>query len=101
MRFPILAIALVWLGSALAQSHVVSPEACQPPVRPPDKQDADRWNTFVDAVDAYRACISDYVTHNREAAAGHDAAAQRAAQAWNEFVRDSLNAPEDYPWPPE
>jgi hypothetical protein len=61
---------------------------------------ADRWNAFVDDVDTYRDCTSTFVADNHAAAERHRAAANAATEAWNAFVRSSLNVPEDYPWPP-
>jgi hypothetical protein len=34
------------------------------------------------------------------AARAHQAQARAAVDLWNTFVKTSLNAPEDFPWPP-
>jgi hypothetical protein len=75
--------------------------ACVQPIRPPDKTDSGRWNAFVDQVDAYRSCMNAFITENHAAADRHRAAANAATDEWNEFVHESLNVPEDFPWPPE
>jgi hypothetical protein len=70
------------------------------PTRPPNKNDVDVWNHFIDQVDAYRACMSKFIAENNEAAERHRAAANAATEEWNTFVHSSLNVPEDFPWPP-
>ncbi len=82
-------------GLLWADQPVVLPE-CEAPVRP-DKQDVERWNAFVDGVDAYRACINAFRARNYAEADAHRAAADAAVQAWNTFVRENLNVPEDFP----
>lgn len=74
---------------------------CIAPERPGEDVPEAVWQRFLADVDAYRACISSYVESNNAASDAHRTAANRATLAWNEFVRTSLNAPEDYPWPPE
>jgi hypothetical protein len=74
---------------------------CVRPARPFDIHDEVLWNGFVDAVNAYRACISDYIERNHDAANAHRTAANRATDEWNDFVRRSLNVPEHFPWPPD
>lgn len=89
------------LSSLASVAHEATPVPdCQAPVRPPDQQDTARWNAFVDAVDAYRACMNAFIQANHLAASQHREAANQATQAWNAFVRASLNVPRDYPWPP-
>ena len=79
------------------QAHPLSPEAaCSEPVRPP-RTDVERWNHFVGEVNIYRACIAEFVEAEYAASDAHRAAAERAAQRWNQFVRDHLNVPEDFP----
>jgi hypothetical protein len=41
------------------------------------------------------------IAQERHEAAGraHQEAARDAVQSWNDFVRTSLNAPGDFPWP--
>lgn len=75
------------------------PHDCARPVRPPDKTDDVVWNAFVDRMDAYRGCMSTFIEANHQAADHHRAAANAATDEWNEFVRTSLNVPEDFPWP--
>ncbi len=94
------ALAVALLFPAVVLAHSPQPtHACTQPVRPPDKNDADVWNRFVDQVDAYRDCMSTFITQNNEAADRHRAAANSATEEWNAFVHGSLNVPEDFPWP--
>ena len=92
--------AVLLATSALAHDPVPA-HGCQAPVRPADDQDDARWQAYLDAVDAFRACISDFAIAHRAAARAHQEAANAATLDWNEFVRRELNVPEDYPWPPE
>ena len=106
IRFLSSATAIVLVGGLAAagapRAHSPAPEhGCTAPVRPSDDRDDIRWQRFLDDVDAFRACISDYVAANYHAADVHQDAANEATMAWNRFVRAELNVPEDYPWPPE
>ena len=88
-------------SSTFAFGHTEPPtHACIQPMRPPDKNDADVWNQFIDQVDSYRSCMNAFIAENHEAAERHRAAANAATEEWNTFVRSSLNVPEDFPWPP-
>ena len=57
----------------------------------------ERWNAFVAQVDSYRACINLYLALHYAQADAHRSAADAAVQAWNDFVRENLNVPEDFP----
>lgn len=100
------AIALLMLLAALAAApnaaaHSPAPaHECLAPSRPADDQNDALWQSYLSAVDAFRACISEYTTANQAAAALHSQAAQDAVQVWNRFVRDNLNVPRDFPWSP-
>jgi len=74
---------------------------CEAPIRPADKRNEKVWNHFVDKVDEFRACINAFTIANHAASDLHRERANAATDEWNQFVHDSLNAPEDYPWPPE
>ncbi|MFU8814353.1 MAG: hypothetical protein ACNA7W_03345 [Pseudomonadales bacterium] len=73
---------------------------CAAPSRPADDQDDALWQAYLGAVDDFRGCISDYAAANQAAAAAHTRAAHDAVEVWNRFVRDNLNVPQDFPWPP-
>ena len=75
--------------------------ACERPTRPADDSVDVDWRAFLDAVDAYRGCISDFVDANHQASEVHRDAANAATLEWNAFVRAELNVPQDYPWPPD
>jgi hypothetical protein len=74
---------------------------CTAPTRPDDDQNDLLWQRFLDDVDGFRSCVSDYAAANHQAAESHAHAANAATLEWNRFVRAELNVPEDYPWPPE
>jgi hypothetical protein len=95
-----LALAVPMAGPSFAHDPAPA-HGCQAPARPADDQDDARWRAFLDAVDGFRACISDYAAANHAASDAHRAAANAATLDWNAFVRRELNVPEDYPWPPE
>lgn len=96
-----LVLFIASLLAATAHAASVPDHGCRAPVRPPDDVPEVVWQGFLEAVDSYRACISNYVTRNNALADAHRTAANEATLAWNAFVRDSLNVPEDFPWPPE
>ena len=79
--------------------HGIAPDRCEAPRRPADEVAEPVWQQFLADVDRYRDCIDRRVTAEQAAAAAHDARARAAADAWSRFVRESLNAPQDYPWP--
>lgn len=90
------------LGVTPVRGHDVPPQAgCPAPARPADDQNDLLWQAYLEDVDNFRQCISDFVDANQAAAVTHNEAARQATEAWNEFVRTSLNVPEDFPWPPE
>lgn len=95
-----LTVASIMAGSAAA--HTPSPaHHCEGPSRPADDQNDALWQRYLADVDAFRACISDFVDANQAEARAHSEAARQATADWNGFVRSELNVPEDYPWPPE
>ena len=94
------ALAVTLLIPALSFAHSPQPaHGCIQPTRPPDKNDPDVWNRFIDQVDVYRDCMSTFITENNVAADHHRAAANAATAQWNAFVHGSLNVPDDFPWP--
>ena len=100
MKFGLCLLALI-LSAQLAANDPVQLPGCVAPERPP-KTDPIRWDAFVDAVNAYRHCINAYQARQYAQADAHRAAAEGAVQAWNDFVRENLNVPEDFPHlPPE
>jgi hypothetical protein len=95
-------VLALWLAAAGAGAHDSPPaHGCAAPGRPADDQNDVLWQRYLDDVDAFRGCVSDFVEASQAAAAAHGEAARRATQDWNEYVRANLNVPEDYPWPPE
>lgn len=98
---PLLAALLLHALVPVAHAHSPAPDhGCRAPARPADDQNDLLWQRFLDDVDAYRACISDFAAANHEASDLHRQAANDATRDWNRFVRSELNVPEDYPWPP-
>lgn len=96
-----LAACLLVSAVVCAQAHEAAPAPdCAPPTRP-SKDDTPRWNDFVDAVDEYRACINRYQAAHYAQSDAHRAAAEASVEAWNAFVRENLNVPEDFPHRPE
>jgi hypothetical protein len=81
------------------QAHEPMQHDCVSPIRPVNDQDNVVWQRFLDDIDRYRSCVS--IAQERHEAAGraHQEAARDAVQSWNDFVRTSLNAPGDFPWP--
>ena len=100
---------LIWLSggvsySAIAQqplNHQIRQNECVAPTRPADDQDDVSWQKFLDDIDVFQACINARVERQQAASKEHQEAARSAVDLWNQFVQQSLNAPEDFPWPPE
>ena len=84
-----------------AGAHAPMTDDCVAPVRPADDQDDAQWRAFLKAIDAFQACVTAESERHLAAADDHNAAAREVVETWNVFVRESLNAPEDFPWPPE
>ncbi len=103
MRNQILCAAILTLLSVNhpAYGHEAMQFACAAPERPIDDANDLLWQRFLQEIDAYRTCVQRAMDQHQVAATQHQAAARSAVTSWNEFVRTSLNAPEDFPWPPE
>jgi hypothetical protein len=94
----------MWLLLSLTQAclaHELDPVECDAPIRPADDQNDLLWQAFLNEIDEFRDCVTQQMALHEQAAKSHQAAAREAVENWNAFVRDSLNAPEDFPWPPE
>ena len=89
------------MGAAHAVAHETAMAPCEKPVRPANDQDDTLWQRFLEEIDTYRACVNARMDWHQEASRDHQEQARLAVEAWNSFVRTSLNAPEDFPWPPE
>ncbi len=88
-------------GGASAHTEILNApvvHSCDAPVRPEDDQDDIRWRAFLNEVETFRRCVNDKMEWHKAAAAAHHQNAHEVVQAWNTFVRLSLNAPEDFPW---
>ena len=85
----------------MAESHDNSPFACVSPDRPGDDQNEVLWQRFLVEVEAFRECVDLDLQRHQLAAADHQARARLAVEAWQAFVTNSLNAPEDFPFQPD
>lgn len=65
--------------------------SCSKPYKPYQFSSEWEYNNFVDEVEDYRNCISDFVDEQNEAAAAHQAAAEEAIDEWNRFVNYELD----------
>jgi hypothetical protein len=74
---------------------------CVVPVRPANDQDDQLWTQFLADIDVFQRCVTAAADRHQAASDAHQKAAFAAVDAWNDFVHTSLNAPEDFPWPPE
>ncbi len=74
---------------------------CVAPIRPADDQDDGLWQTFLAEIDDFQTCVNAGTQRHQAAAREHQDAARATVEIWNRFVKSSLNAPEDFPWPPE
>ena len=73
---------------------------CVAPIRPADDQNDALWQTFLTEIDEFQACVNASTQRHQSASLEHQAAARATVESWNQFVKSSLNAPEDFPWPP-
>jgi len=96
-----LGLMMLLMVSSLGYAHEPMKHDCVPPVRPVNESDDARWAQFIDEVDQFRACVNDKMQWHQDASRQHNDAARDVVDAWNEFVRTSLNAPADFPWPAE
>lgn len=95
----LLALILLCL-SATTYAHEPMAHACMPPERPLNEQDDVAWQGFMTGIDTFRDCVNDKMAWHEAAADIHSDNARVVVSLWNDFVQTSLNAPEDYPWPP-
>ena len=97
----LLALSVAILGALPVQAHEPMTHNCVAPERPANDQDDVLWAQFLTEIDAFQACVSSAADRHQAASDAHQRAAFEAVDAWNDFVRTSLNAPEDFPWPPD
>lgn len=81
--------------------HQLTQNECIAPTRPADDQNDVLWQKFLDEIDAFQACINTNVERHQAASREHQKAAHVSVDSWNQFVQQSLNVPEDFPWPPQ
>jgi hypothetical protein len=68
-------------------------------IRPQDEQEDVLWQRFLTDIDTLRACAQAHMAWHQNAVVEHQQSAKLAMEQLNGFVRDSLNAPEDFPFP--
>lgn len=101
MRSKWLLLTVLLLGAGGLQAHPVTEAECEAPIRPVNDQSDALWQAFLVEIDGFRACTQRRMEWHQAAVVEHQAQAKQAVEQWNEFVRTSLNAPEDFPWPPQ
>ena len=94
------AVVLLLASTSLA-AHEPMRHACDAPERPVNDSNDELWQQFVSDIDAFRDCVNDKMQWHQSAANIHEENARQVVNVWNDFVQTSLNAPEDFPWPPE
>lgn len=95
----LLIVLMIW--TVPAWPHEPMGHNCVAPERPVDDQDDVLWSRFLAAIDDFQHCVTAAADRHQAASDAHQRAAFAAVDAWNDFVHTSLNAPEDFPWPPE
>lgn len=96
-----LTVVVAVLATLPAVAHEPMAHDCVAPERPEDDQNDLLWSHFLEEIDGFQTCISGAADRHQAASDAHQRAAFAAVDAWNDFVSTSLNAPEDFPWPPE
>ena len=94
-------LVAIWCATAVGAHERAPGHACVAPDRPIDDQNDALWQQFLEQIDAYRECVSATKDAHEAAVVAHQQAARLVVEDWNSFVRTSLNAPEDFPWPPQ
>jgi len=89
------------MSGAMAFGHEPMSHVCVAPERPVDDSNDELWQQFMSEIDVFRECVNDKMQWHQSAAQMHHENAREVVTLWNEFVQGSLNAPEDFPWPPE
>lgn len=82
-----------------ADRQDVSGEVCMEPQRPLDDQNDVLWQGFLSEIEQFRECVNRRVHWHKAQAKQHSAQAREVADLWNQFVKNKLNAPEDFPHP--
>ena len=99
-NFICLLIVMLMLCMSPAFAHEPMGHDCSVPVRPVDDSNDVLWAGFLAEIDEFQACVNAAMQRHEAAAREHQAQARAAVELWNTFVTTSLNAPEDFPWPP-
>ena len=87
-----IAVVIALLGVATTQADMFSPShSCFKPNRPYEFTSEWELDNFMNDVERYKQCISDFVDEQQEEARNHIEAADEAVEEWNRFVRDELN----------
>lgn len=102
-KLTVLIFMLALSGPVTAEQtgHAMPAHDCAAPVRPADDQNDVMWQRFLGEINEFRRCVNDEMDWHQRASASHQAKAREIVESWNQFVTTSLNAPEDFPWPPE
>ncbi len=93
-------LLLVCSPSLYVQAHSPMEHDCIAPIRPNDDHNDVLWKSFKREIDSFRNCVHQKMQWHQDNARQHNQAAADVVEAWNSFVHGSLNAPEDFPWPP-
>ena len=99
-NFRWLLVFIFLLLMAPVYAHEPMTHSCTVPVRPIDDSNDQHWAAFLARIDEFQACVNASMQRHEAAARAHQAQARAAVDLWNTFVTTSLNAPEDFPWPP-
>lgn len=97
----LITVAILAFSSLPAAAHPPMQHGCIAPERPADDQNDLLWGQFLEEINEFQTCISQSADRHQAASDEHQRAAFAAVDAWNDFVHSSLNAPEDFPWPPD
>lgn len=96
-----LLFCVLFAAAGLVWAHDPMDHDCQAPIRPVDEHNDVLWNRFLAEIDGFRACVNRKKEWHEAKVLEHNQAARQVVEEWNTFVHGSLNAPEDFPWPPE
>ncbi len=90
-RFLILLVSVI-SNIAPASADMFTPSHyCSKPYKPYEFNDQYEIDNFMNEVEAYKQCLSDFVDEQNDAATKHQNAAEEAIDEWSNYVNYELN----------
>lgn len=81
-----LTIALLAIATQASADSIQPSHSCYEPSIPYEFNDDFERQRFINEVEEYKECLSDFVDEQNDAVKNHQAAAQEAIEEWNSFA---------------